>query len=93
MKNQNEFLTQLFADVSTQIDGYRQTQQIQDDTFRKFNRFHDTYSNFMKYFLNETIANEYKAQTMIKKKVTTQRMVETLINDLMDMAKFDNDKF
>ena len=47
----------------------------------------------MKYFLNETLANELKAQTMIKKKVTTQRMVETLINDLMDMAKFDNDKF
>lgn len=30
---------------------------------------------------------------MIKKQVSSQRMVETLINDLMDLAKFENEKF
>ena len=33
------------------------------------------------------------AQVMIKKQVSSQQMVETLINDLMDLAKFENDKF
>ena len=30
---------------------------------------------------------------MIKKQVSSQRMVETLINDLLDLAKFENEKF
>ena len=30
---------------------------------------------------------------MIKKQVSSQQMVETLINDLMDLAKFENEKF
>ena len=47
----------------------------------------------MKIFSEEQFKNQTQAEDMIKKQVSSQQMVETLINDLMDLAKFENEKF
>jgi hypothetical protein len=48
---------------------------------------------FFKDINNKVIQKVQEAEKMLKRQIFSQQMLENLINDLLDLAKLDNNSF